>query len=103
MGHALMRGAVPGEHVGRNASPGRDLDALLTGPCPDIRLVVPGRPRTAPRPPGRGNLARRVNVGANRFCELGRVLLVQVDLILGPADPEPEARGPVRQSDWPLH
>src|SRR5215472_18370452 len=71
----LVRGAVPGEHVRRDASPGRNLDALLTCPCPDVRLVVPGRPRTAPGPPGGRHLARRFNVGTNRLRELVRVLL----------------------------
>jgi hypothetical protein len=89
-GRSLVCGLVPGQDIRGDAAPVRDLNALLTSPCPDTGQVMPRRPRAARSSPGRGHLPRRGNVGTDRLGELIRVLFVQVDLIVGTAKPEPD-------------
>jgi len=86
----LVRSFVPGEDLGRDAPPVGDLDALITSPRPDTGLVVPWHTPPPRHPAGRRHLTRCVNEGANRLSELVRVLLVQVDLIVGAAKSEPD-------------
>src|ERR1017187_7713917 len=59
-------------------------------PPPPFGLVRPGRTGTSCSPPGRWHLAGRINVRGDGLGELVCVLLVQVDLIVDPVEPEPD-------------
>src|SRR5690348_1910434 len=88
---SAARRAVLLQHAGRDAAALTDRDAVLLRPGPDIPGALTARrgPRWPPRLPPPG-FAGVFDEWRELLAERFRVLLAQVDLILGPAEGEPD-------------
>jgi hypothetical protein len=86
--------------AGRDAPAVADRDALAFRPRPDVAAALPaccGTPRPAARPPA--SLAGVLDERRKLLPERPGVLLAQIDLVLGAAQPEPHRllrRAPIK-------
>src|SRR5262249_60055739 len=78
-------------HTGRDAPAGADRDALLALTRPDLAdALTARRGACAPAPLPPVGLAGMRNERCQLLAERPGILLVQIDLVLGAADPEPQ-------------